>query len=135
MTLASYLAELHDQGRVPASVSTAVAAARFPGPPRRRAEPSRRTDGLGPRRLPADRRRPRPGQVRPFGAADLAAVLATCHQPRRPGRGFESDQATTTVAQEPAAGTADCQAAGTDLLGAMEGREPRAVIPSPPQNP
>ena len=32
------------------------------------------------------------GQARPFGAADLAAVLATCHHPRRRGRGVESDQ-------------------------------------------
>ena len=29
------------------------------------------------------------GQARPFGAADLAAVLATCHQPRRRGRESE----------------------------------------------
>ena len=29
VTLAEYLAELHDQGRAPASASTAVAAARF----------------------------------------------------------------------------------------------------------
>jgi len=33
---------------------------------------------------PADRRRARPGLARPFGAADLAAVLATCHQPAAP---------------------------------------------------
>ena len=31
------------------------------------------------------------GQARPFVAADLAAVLATCHQPRRRGRGVASD--------------------------------------------
>ena len=43
-----------------ASTSTAVAAASLPGPPRRRA---------------CDRGR---GQARPFGTADLAAVLATC---------------------------------------------------------
>ena len=30
------------------------------------------------------------GQARPFVAADLAAVLATCHRPRRRGRGVES---------------------------------------------
>ena len=30
------------------------------------------------------------GQARPFVASDLAAVLATCHQPRRRGRGVES---------------------------------------------
>ena len=32
------------------------------------------------------------GQARPFVAADLAAVLATCHEPRRRGRGVESDE-------------------------------------------
>ena len=32
------------------------------------------------------------GETRGFGAADLAAVLATCHRPRRRGRGVESDQ-------------------------------------------
>ena len=30
------------------------------------------------------------GQARPFVASDLAAVLATCHRPRRRGRGVES---------------------------------------------
>ena len=42
----------------------------------------------GYRRTAGDRGR---GQTRPFGAADLAAVLATCHRPRRRGRGVESD--------------------------------------------
>ena len=32
------------------------------------------------------------GQARPFGAADLAAVLATCDRPRGRGRGFESEE-------------------------------------------
>ena len=32
------------------------------------------------------------GQARPFGVSDLAAVFATCHRPRRRGRGVESDQ-------------------------------------------
>ena len=41
----------------------------------------------GYRRTAADRGR---GQARPFVAADLAAVLATCHQPRRRGRGREA---------------------------------------------
>ena len=41
----------------------------------------------GYRRTASDRSR---GQTRGFGAADLAAVLATC--PRRRGRGVESDQ-------------------------------------------
>ena len=43
----------------------------------------------GYRRTAGDRGR---GQARPFGLSDLAAVLATCHRPRRRGRGVESDQ-------------------------------------------
>ena len=42
----------------------------------------------GYRRTAGDRGR---GQARPFGAGDLAAVLAICHRPRRRGRGVESD--------------------------------------------
>ena len=41
----------------------------------------------GYRRTTAERGR---GQAPPFGAADLAAVLATCHRPRPRGRGLES---------------------------------------------
>ena len=37
-TLAAYVAELHDQGRAPASAATAVAGGVLPGPPRRRAQ-------------------------------------------------------------------------------------------------
>ena len=91
-TLATYLAELHDQGRAPASASTAVAAAcfraRLDGEPSPAGERTARVLG-GYRRTGGDRGR---GQARPFGAADLAAVLATCHRPRRRGRGVESDQ-------------------------------------------
>ena len=43
----------------------------------------------GYRRTASDRGR---GQARPFKLSDLAAVLATCHRPRRRGRGVESDQ-------------------------------------------
>ena len=43
----------------------------------------------GYRRTAAGRGR---GQARPFVAADLAAVLATCHRPRHRGRGVESDE-------------------------------------------
>ena len=45
----------------------------------------------GYRRTAADRGR---GQARPFGAADLATVLVTCHRPHRRGRGrgVESNQ-------------------------------------------
>ena len=91
-TLVAYLAELHDLGRAPASASTAVAAACF----RARLAHEPRPDGertarvlAGYRRTASDRSR---GQTRGFGAADLAAVLATCHRPRRRGRGVESDQ-------------------------------------------
>ena len=91
-TLAAFLAELHDQGRAPASAATAVAAACFRA--RLAGEPSpggERTARVlaGYRRTAGERGR---GQARPFGAADLAAVLATCHRPRRRGRGVESDE-------------------------------------------
>ena len=40
----------------------------------------------------ADRVRQSRIRQQPFGVSDLAAVLATCHRPRRRGRGGESDQ-------------------------------------------
>ena len=43
----------------------------------------------GYRRTAGDRGRAWP---RPFGVSDLAAVLATCHRPRRHGRGIESEE-------------------------------------------
>ena len=91
-TLAGYLAELHEQGRAPSSASTAVAAARFRA--RLAVEPSpagERTARVlaGYRRTAGERGR---GQARPFGAVDLAAVLATCQRPRRRVRGVESDE-------------------------------------------
>ncbi len=85
--LAAYLAELHDQGRAPASASTAVAAARFRARLAGEASPAGvRTARVlaGYRRTAADRGR---GPARPFQAVDLAAVLATCHRPRQRGRG------------------------------------------------
>ena len=54
----------------------------FPREAGRAAHSRRRADGPGARRVPANRRR-----ARPFGVSDLAAVLATCHRPRRRGRG------------------------------------------------
>ena len=90
--LAAYLAELHDQGRASASASTTVAAAcfraRLAGEPSPAGERTARVLA-GYRRTAGDRGR---GQARPFGASDLAAVLATCQRPRRGGRGVESDQ-------------------------------------------
>ena len=89
--LAAYLAELHDQGRAPASASTAVAAAcfraRLAGEPGPAGERTARVLA-GYRRTAGERGR---WQARPLGVADLAAVLATCHRPRRRGRGVESD--------------------------------------------
>ena len=85
-TLAGYLAEFHDLGRAPASASTAVAAACFRA--RLADEPSPAGERAarvlaGYRRTASARGR---GPTRGFGAADLAAVLATCHRPRRRGR-------------------------------------------------
>ena len=69
-----------------------MAAARFRA--RLAGEPSpagKRTARVlaGYRRTAAGRGR---GQARPFVAADLAAVLASCHRPRRRGRAVESDE-------------------------------------------
>ena len=70
----------------------AVAAARFRARLAGQADPAgARTARVlaGYRRTAGDRGR---GQARPFSAPALAAVLATCHRPRRRGRGVESDQ-------------------------------------------
>ena len=92
VTLAAYLAELHDAGRASASASMAVAAACFraklAGQPTPAGERTARVLA-GYRRTAGDRGR---GQAQPFGVSDLAAVLATCHRSRRRGRGVESDQ-------------------------------------------
>ena len=94
-TLALYLAELHDAGRASASAALSVAAAAFRArlagqpPP---AGPRTARVLAGYRRTAAGRGR---GQAPPFGAADLAAVLATCHRPRPRGRGLECDEVAT----------------------------------------
>ena len=92
VTLAAYLAELHAAGRASSSAPMAVAAACFraklAGQPTPAGERMARVLA-GYRRTASDRGR---GQARPFGLSDLAAVLATCHRPRRRGRGVESDQ-------------------------------------------
>ena len=120
-TLAAYLAELHDQGRAPASAATAVAAAcfraRLAGDPSPAGERTARVLA-GYRRTGGDRGR---GQARPFGAADLAAVLATCHQPRRRGRGRESDH----VALE--RGRLDAVIAGLLFMAGMRRSEVSAL--------
>ena len=90
--LAAYLAELHDQGRAPSSAAMAVAAARFRAKLAGESSPAGEATArvlAGYRRTAGDRGR---GQAPAFTAADLAAVLATCHRPRRRGRGFESGE-------------------------------------------
>ena len=92
VTLATYLAELHDAGRASSSASMAVAAACFHAKLAGDLNPAgERTARVlaGYRRTAADRGR---GQVGRFSASDLAAVLATCHRSRRRGRGIESDE-------------------------------------------
>ena len=120
-TLAAYLAELHDQGRAPASAATAVAAACFRA--RLADDPTpagKRTARVlaGYRRTAGSRGR---GPARPFGAADLAAVLATCHQPRRRGRGRESEE----VALE--RGRLDAVIAGLLFMAGMRRSEVAAL--------
>ena len=120
-SLAAYLAELHDQGRAPASAATTVAAACFRARLARAPSPAgERTARVlaGYRRTGGDRGR---GQTRPFGAADLAAVLATCHRPRRRGRGFESEE----VALE--RGRLDAVIAGLLFMAGMRRSEVSAL--------
>ena len=72
----------------------------------------------GYRRTAGDRGR---GQVRPFGVSDLAAVLATCHRPRRCGRGVESEE----VALE--RGRLDAVIAGLLFMAGMRRSEVSAL--------
>ena len=121
MTLAAYLAELHDAGRASSSASMAVAAACFraklAGQPAPAGERTARVLA-GYRRTAGERGR---GQARPFGVSDLAAVLATCHRPRRRGRGVESDQ----VALE--RGRVDAVIAGLLFMAGMRRSEVSAL--------
>ena len=119
--LAAYLAELHDAGRAPCIASMTVAAARFraklAGQPSPAGELTARVLA-GYRRTAGDRGR---GQARPFSAADLAAVLATCPLPRRRGRGVESDQVAA------ARGRTDAVIAGLLFMGGMRRSEVAAL--------
>ena len=119
--LAAYLAELHDAGRAASSAATAVAAARFRarlvGEPSPAGEATARVLA-GYRRTTAERGR---GQARPFSAADLAAVLATCHRPRRRGRGVESDHVAA------ARGCLDAVIAGLLFMGGLRRSEVSAL--------
>ena len=121
VTLAAYLAELHDAGRASSSASMAVAAACFraklAGQPNPSGERTARVLA-GYRRTAADRGR---GQAGPFSASDLAAVLATCHRSRRRGRGVESDE----VAAE--RGRVDAVIAGLLFMAGMRRSEVSAL--------
>ena len=93
--LAAYLAALHDAGRAASSAAMAVAAARFRATLAAQPSPAGELTArilAGYRRSAGDRGR---GQAQPFNAADLAAVLATCHLPRWRGRGVESHKVAT----------------------------------------
>ena len=108
-------------GRAPASASTTVAAACFRARLARAPSPAgERTARVlaGYRRTAGDRGR---GQTRPFVAADLAAVLATCNRPRRRGRGVESDP----VARE--RGRLDAVIAGLLFMAGMRRSEVSAL--------
>ena len=72
----------------------------------------------GYRRTAGERGR---GQARPFGASDLAAVLATCHRPRRRGRGVESEE----IALE--RGRVDAVIAGLLFMAGMRRSEVSAL--------
>ena len=119
--LTAYLAELHDAGRASATASMAVAAACFraklAGQPAPAGERTARVLA-GYRRTAGDRGR---GQARPFGLSELAAVLATCHRPRRRGRGVESDE----VALE--RGRLDAVIAGLLFMAGMRRSEVSAL--------
>ena len=119
--LAAHLAELHDAGRASSSASMAVAAACFratlAGQPIPAGERTARVLA-GYRRTAGDRGR---GQARPFGVSDLAAVLATCHRPRRRGRGIESEE--TAIER----GQVDAVIAGLLFMAGMRRSEVSAL--------
>lgn len=120
-SLAAYLAGLHDDGRAAPSAAMAVAAARFRARLRGQPDPAgERTARVlaGYRRTATERGR---GQARPFSAADLAAVLATCHRPRRNRRGVESDRAAVER------GRVDAVIAGLLFMAGMRRSEVSAL--------
>ena len=115
--LAAYLAELHDAGRAAMTVAAARFRARLAG----QADPAgERTARVlaGYRRTAGDRGR---GQARAFTADDLAVVFATCHLPRRRGRGVESDQVAATR------GRLDAAIAGLLFMGGLRRSEVSAL--------
>ena len=119
--LAAYLAELHDAGRAASSAAMAVAAARLRAKLAGQASPAGEATArvlAGYRRTAGERGR---GQARPFTAEDLAAELATCHLPRRRGRGVESDQVAA------ARGRLDAVIAGLLFMGGLRRSEVSAL--------
>ena len=119
--LAAYLAELHDAGRAASSAAMAVAAARFRARLASQADPAGEQTArvlAGYRRTAGDRGR---GQARAFTAEDLAAVLATCHLPRRRGRGVECVQVAA------ARGRLDAVIAGLLFMAGMRRSEVAAL--------
>ena len=91
----------------------------LPGPPRRPSDPGWGTDGPGPRRLPADRRQSRTGAdaaVRGGGPRGRPR-----HQPRRRGRGRETEE----VARE--RGRLDAVIAGLLFMAGMRRSEVSAL--------
>ena len=108
VTLAAYLAELHDAGRAASSASMAACfRAKLAGQPAPAGERTARVLA-GYRRTAGD---PGRGQARPFGVSDLVAVLATCDRPRRRGRGVRVGPG------RPRARTGRCGDRGTAVHG------------------
>ena len=92
-TLADYIAHRHGRGAAPATCAMAVAAVRFAARVAGAENPAGRLTEralAGARRTGADRGR---GQAAPMLRDHLAAIVATARQPRRTGRGVESEEA------------------------------------------
>ena len=105
-------------GESPSSASTTVVAACFRA---RLAGEQSRPSGCSPayRRTAGGRGR---GQARPFVAADLAAVLASCCRPRRRGCGVESDEVAVKR------GRLDAVIAGLLFMAVMRRSEVSALL-------
>ena len=87
----------------------------------------------GYRRTAGDRGQ---GQARPFGLLDLAAVLATCHRPRRRGRGARPSptaQPPSPPATPPATANSTTPAPPASLqhAGGHRSPRPRSARPTP----
>ena len=124
VTLAAYLAELHDAGRASMAVAAACFRAKLAGQPTPAGERTARVLA-GYRRTAGDRGR---GQARPFWVSDIGGRAR--HRPRPRGRGLESDQ----VALE--RGRLDAVIAGLLFMAGMRRSEVSALrwatSPTPP---